>query len=765
MHSRRIEQLLESMSLDEKLGQLNMPLSIEVGAEPGAPLPPADADEIEAFARGEFHPDLGPGGGFFQLSNLAGATAETQARFFNELQAVAARTRLGVPVLQIAEGTHGFSAPGATIFPEGPALGSSWNPALVREVYAAVAREARSVGVHVLCTLVIEPTRDPRLGRSCEGYTEDPYLASVYAAAIVAGAQGDDLSDPESAGVVLCHFPGQSQPESGLERGAMHISERQLRSVFLPPWERGLREGKALSVMATYAAIDGMPTHGSTALLTDLLREELAFEGIVLSEGYGFKTLVYEGVAADQKEAGRLAITAGVDVNITYEEAYLSPLKRLVLEGAIDETLIDRAVSRVLSVKERLGLFENATVDPERARAVLGCEAHADLALRAARESIVLLRNRDGVLPLDRDGLRIAVIGPNADNALNQLGDYTMAWQGLPIDRQLVSVLEGIRSQAAPGAEVVYARGCAITGDDRSGFAEAVAAAREADVAVVVVGEQIGGPFPDDPAMWPTVGEGADVADLDLSGVQEELVLAVHETGTPVVVVLVNGRPLSIPRIDETAAAIVEAWLPGEAGGRAVADILFGSHEPMGRMSLSVPRHAGQLPVHYNHDAAKTFQSELAQRYVDMPYTPLYVFGEGLAYTEFSLEGLTLAAVGDDAFLAVSFTVTNTGSRAGHAVPQIYVRDLVSSSVPLSRELAGFASVLLAPGESRLLTVGLDERAFATLQPDGSWVVEPGEFIVMACWSSAETVVSLRVSAELSGEIVTFSTSECGSVS
>ncbi len=733
--SRDLDQLVAEMTLDEKLGQLNVPIPrLNLPAVPGADLreaAPATLEEMSSYAAGSFADGIGPGGGFYLLP-LAGADARAQAEIVNTLQATAAATGHGIPMLMIAEGCHGVIGAGHTIFPEGLALGSSWNPALIEDVYASVAREARAVGVHMLSTLVVEPNRDPRLGRNCEGYSEDPYLLSRITEAIVKGAQGPDVSAPDRAVAILTCFPGQSEPVSGLERGAMELSERTLREVFLPSWQAGISGQGALGVMATYPAIDGIPCHASAWLLTTVLRDELGFDGIVVSEGSGIETLVYESVASDQSEAGVMALEAGVDVGISWEPAFARLLRRNVEDGRAPMELIDRAVRRVLEVKQRLGLFENAQVDVDRAVATVHSRQHVELARQAAREGIVLLKNDGDLLPLSPRLGTIAVIGPNADAANNQLGDYTMAM--IETDRpvpDVVTVLDGIRA-AAPGSEVRYAKGCDVIGDDTTGFADAVRAATGADVAIVVVGEQQGSWI--DAEHPTTVGELCDVASLDLTGVQDELVKAVVATGTPTVVVLVNGRPLSTCWIAEHVPAVVEAWLPGEQGGHAVADVVFGAVNPSGRLPISVPRHSGQLPIYYNQRWARWHIRNggmgFVRGYVDMPATPLYPFGFGLSYTRWEYANVTVSPTvgGEDATFSVAVDVTNVGTRAGAETVQLYVRDVKASVAPRVKELRGFTRVELQPGETTTVTFELDRRHLSMLDADMRWVVEPGVF-------------------------------------
>ncbi len=720
---KRVEDLLARMTLEEKVGQMNMPCVYrpELGKDIAS-----KTEACRRFAAGNWIAGLGPGGGFFTLANnILPRGSRQQAEFFNELQRIALeKTRLKIPLLQTEEGTHGLMCSGGTIFPEGLAIGSAWNMDLVREIYAATASEARAVGIHQLFTLVVEPNRDPRLGRNEEGYGEDPYLCSRIAESIVQGAQGSDVSAADKVVAGLCHYPGQSQPVSGFERGAMEISERTLRSVFLPPWVAGIKKSGALGVMATYPAIDGVPTHASEKTLGRILREELGFRGLVLGEGSGLSTLIYENVAADQKEAGVQALAAGVDVGISHEEAYMLALIEAVKEGRVPMSLIDRAVRRILTQKFRLSLFEKPYVDIERAAAGLPRDRHRELALRAAREGIVLLKNEKNLLPLAKDLRTIAVIGPDADDGRNQLGDYTSK----TILQEIVTVLKGVRKKVSPQTEVLYVKGCNVTGAGLNEIQKAQEAARKAQVAVVVVGEA-----------QDTNGEGRDVASLDLSGLQEELIEAVHATGTPTVVVLINGRPLSVRWVAENIPAIVEAWSPGEQGGHAVADVLFGDYNPSGRLSVTIPRHVGQLPAYYNYMPSKAYW--IARRgYVDMKAAPLWEFGFGLSYTRFAYSDLRIepAGIRPDGEVRVSFRVKNAGARAGEEVAQLYLHDPVASVSRPVKELRGFRKLALAPGEEKTVEVRLGPDDLSLLDRNMKRVVEPGAFEVMVGASSED---------------------------
>ena len=733
----RVEDLLSRMTLKEKIGQMNMPCVYQskigygthtkVHALFGKLSVKQRAKQMEGcrkLAEGTHDVGIGPGGGFFTLCDRAiYEGSRKQAEFLNELQKIATeKTRLKIPVLQIEEGTHGLMCAGGTVFPEGLAIGSSWNMDLVQQIYAVAAKEARAIGVHELCTIVIEPNRDPRMGRNEEGYSECPYLCSRIAESIVAGCQGKDISANDKVITVFCHYPGQSEPTSGMERGTMHISERALRQFFLPPWVAGIKKAGALGVMATYPAIDSVPVHSSEKILTEILRQELGFEGLVLGEGGGIGTIVYERVAATQKEAGQMAIKAGVDVGISFEDGYMQAMIESVEEGKVPIELIDRAVGRILEIKFRLGLFENPYVDPDRAEKTVNSSQHQELALQAAREGIVLLKNKNNILPLSKSIKSIAVIGPGADAGTDQLGDY------IPhnIPQEIVTVLDGIKRKV-PAAEVRYVKGCEVLGNKLNEISKAQAAAKRADVAVVVVGENI-----------QTNGEGKDVASLDLTGLQEDLVKAIYQTGTPTIVVLINGRPLSIRWIAENVPAIVEAWMCGEKGGDAVADVLFGDYNPSGRLPITVPRHVGQLPVYYNYGPSK--ESRMETGYVDMSAKPLFEFGYGLSYTKFEYHNLQIRPLqaGPAATRYISADVKNIGNREGQEVVQLYINDCISSVTTPIKELKGFKKITLEPGQIKTVEFEVTPFQLSLLDRNMQRVVEPGKFEVMVAASSED---------------------------
>jgi beta-glucosidase len=735
----RIDDLMSRMTLKEKVGQLNLPCVYvrELGTDIAS-----KTEACKKFTAGTYTQEIGPACGFFTLANeILHEGARQQAEYFNELQKIAlTQTRLKIPVMEDEEGTHGAMFPGGTVFPEGLAVGSSFDMDLVKAIYAAAAAEARAVGIHMLSTLVMEVDRDPRLGRNEEAYTEDPYLYMRIGESIVRATQGSDISAPDKVIAVLTDFPTQSEPSSGLERGAIEVSDRSLRENFMPPWIGAITKAGGLGVMAGYPEVEDVPAHASVKWMNDVLRQEIGFKGVVESEGGGFSTLIYEHIVPTQKEAGLLALRAGVDLDITYEPAYMGLLVESVEEGRVPMALVDRALRRVLELKFRLGLFENPYVNVDRAVRVVHSQANQDLALRAGREGIVVLKNDKNLLPLKKDLKSLAVLGPNADDVMNQLGDYSPQ----NILQHVTTVLEGIKAVVSPQTKVTQVRGCEITGADKSGFAEAVRAAKGADVAIVVVGERQHMTNGADLQGSPTDGEGHDVASLDLSGVQEDLIQAVFATGTPTVVVLINGRPLSTRWTSEHVPALLEAWEPGERGGEAVADVLFGNYNPSGRLAISVPRHSGQLPVYYNYKPSKAYWIEHSwtrpRGYVDMPATPLYPFGYGLSYTTFEYSNLHVEPTeihpGGEA--RVTLDVKNIGDRAGVETVQLYVHEEYAPVSTPVKQLRGFERVALEPGETKTVTLKLTPEDLQLLDIDMHWRVVPGDFDIMVGKSSAD---------------------------
>jgi beta-glucosidase len=729
----RIDDLMRRMTLKEKVGQLNLPCVYvrELGTDI-----PAKTEACKKFAAGTYTQEIGPACGFFTLANeILREGARQQAEYFNELQKIAlTQTRLKIPVMEDEEGTHGAMFPGGTVFPEGLAVGSSFDMDLVKAIYAAAAVEARAVGIHMLSTLVMEVDRDPRMGRNEEAYTEDPYLYMRIGETMVRATQGSDISAPDKVIAVLTDFPTQSEPASGLERGAIEVSDRSLRENFMAPWIGAITKAGGLGVMAGYPEVEDVPAHASVKWMNDVLRQEIGFKGVVESEGGGFSTLIYEHIVPTQKEAALPALRAGVDLDINYEPAYMGPLVESVQQGRVPIALVDRALRRVLELKFRLGLFENPYVDVDHAVQMVHSQANQDLALRAGREGIVLLKNDKNLLPLKKDLKSVAVIGPNADDVSNQLGDYSPK----KILQHVTTVIEGIKAVVSPQTKVTQVRGCEVTGTDKSGIAAAVRAAKGAEVAIVVVGERQYMENATDTHASPTDGEGHDVASLDLSGAQEDLIQAVFETGTPTVVVLINGRPLSTRWTSEHVPALVEAWEPGERGGEAVADVLFGNYNPTGRLAISVPRHSGQLPVYYNYKPSKAVMMQ--RGYVDMPATPLYPFGYGLSYTDFEYSNLHVepAEIHPGGEARVTLDVKNIGARAGVETVQLYIHEEYAPVSTPVKQLRGFERVALEPGETKTVTLKLTPEDLQLLDVDMHWRVVPGDFEIMAGKSSAD---------------------------
>ena len=665
-------------------------------------------------------------------------------RFFVE------ESRLGIPVLFHEECLHGHAAVGATSFPQPIGLAGTFNPALVESLYAMTAEEARVRGTHQALTPVVDVARDARWGRVEETFGEDPYLVSRMGVAAVRGFQGDrSFADKTRVIATLKHFVAHGQPEAGQNCAPANVSMRELREVFLRPFHAAIRDAGAISVMPSYNEVDGVPSHANRWLLRDVLRNEWRFDGFTISDYYAIRELGYRPethghfVAADAPESCALAVRAGVNVEAPEPNCYRH-LVDLVRSGGLEERELDDLVGPMLLWKLRLGLFDDPYVDPDRAASVVGSAANGELALQAARETITLLKNDDNVLPLDATRIEtIAVIGPNADRVL--LGGYS----GVPPHH--VTVLQGIRDRVGDDIEVLYAEGCRITiggswtedrvipsdaADDRRQIAEAIEVARRADVIVLA----IGGNEQTSREAWSLQHMG-DTTDLDLVGRQNELVMAMVETGKPVVALLFNGRPLAATTVTDYVPAILECWYLGQESGRAVADVLFGDFNPGGKLPISVPRSAGHVPAFYNH------KPSARRGYLFADVSPLYAFGFGLSYTTFELSGVRLerSVIGRTESTRVQVTVRNTGTRSGSEVVQMYVRDCVSSVTRPVKELKGFTKVFLEPGASTTVSLEITPESLAFYDIDMQYVVEPGEFEIMVGTSSRredlETVV------------------------
>lgn len=784
----RVAHLLSLMAVEEKIGQLVQPFGWQAYSkvEGGIAIQESFKQAIAGGGVGALY-------GALRADPWTGVTLETGlgakegAEATNALQRYAIeQSRLGIPLLFGEETSHGHMSIGATVFPVPLVVGSSWNPRLYQAMCEAIARETRARGGAVGYSPVLDVVRDPRWGRTEECYAEDPYLIGVLGEAAVLGMQGapgnGQLADPDRIIATLKHFVAYGSSEGGRNAGPAHIGTRELHEVDLAPFKRAVQAG-AYSLMTAYNEIDGVPCTINDELTNGLLREQWGFEGFIITD-CGAIEMLADGhdVAADGAEAAIMSLGAGIDMEMS-GVMFSRYLRAAYDEGRISGEQLDVAAGRVLEAKFRLGLFERPYVDADAAAEVIGSAAHIELARQMAREGIVLLKNEGGILPLaavespgevngglqgnlygDQHGNlhgdqlgdsqadpqgnvlsdpqgnlhgkglgKIAVIGPNADHPYNQLGDYTS-----PQPRSKVAtVLDGIRAKA--GAErVLYAPGCRIKGDDRSGFELALQCAAQAEVVVVAIGGSSARDFGEGTIdlrtgasvvtgdSWNDMecGEGIDRTDLVLSGVQLELVQQIHQLGKPIVVVYINGRPIAEPWIDEHAHAILEAWYPGEQGGHAIADLLFGDYNPSGRLPVSIPKHVGQLPVYYNGKRSR------GKRYLEMDLEPGYPFGFGLSYTTFRHSNLRVEPaeipVGGEARVYVE--VTNTGTVAGTDVVQLYITDVASSVARPGLELKDFCKIELQPGETQTVSFTITSEQLQFMGRDMIPVVEPGQF-------------------------------------
>jgi beta-glucosidase len=749
----RIKDLLSKMTLDEKLAQLGSVWIYEL-------------IEDSSFSLKKAKQLIKNGIG--QITRLAGASGlkpKEAAKVANDIQDfLVNHTRLGIPAIIHEECLSGYMAREATIFPQIIGLASSWNPKLVEEVASEIKKQMRAVGVHQGLAPVLDVAWDPRWGRVEETFGEDPYLVACMGTHYIKGLQGKDIRNGIIATVK--HFVAHGFSEGGHNTAPVHISQRELREVFMLPFEVAVKEGKVLSIMNAYHEIDGIPCAASKELLTNILRKEWGFNGFVVSDYFAINMLnEHHKVASDKKEAARLALEAGIDIELPRVDCYGNILKELVEQGVVSEKVIDKVVSRILRIKFLLGLFDNPYVDIKGVPEVLDAPKARELALRAARESIILLKN-DGILPLDKDIESLAVIGPSADSWRNLLGDYSypvhiealieMAKRrafkiSLPKGIEvsivpIVTILQGIKEKVSSTTKVYYAKGCGISDCSKEGFKEAIQIAKKAKVAIVVVGERSGLTLAD------TSGESRDRAELGLPGVQEDLVKAIYETGTPIIVILINGRPLSIQWIAEKISAIIEAWFPGEEGGRAIADVLFGDYNPSGKLPITVPRAVGQVPIHYNHKPSGG-KSHWWGDYVFTSSKPLFPFGHGMSYTKFEYSNLKIepkeVSIKDE--VKISVDVKNIGSMKGEEVVQLYINDVIASTTRPVKELKGFKKVTLEPGEKKTITFILSTNLLAFYNKDMNLVVEPGVFKVFIGSSSED--IRLEGEFTVTGEI------------
>jgi len=730
---RRVADLLGRMTTDEKVAQL-VTLWIKK---------PQQLKPHGSFGdRGDFSPEEAA----VVMKNGIGEIARQRERtdprrgaaYANALQAwLKEHTRLGIPAMFHDEILHGHMALGSTNFPTPISMASSWDTEMISRVFTAAALETRVRGSHHVLGPNLDLARDPRWGRTEETYGEDPYLASRLGVACIKAIQGPGPNvDGDHVIATAKHFAAHGQPEGGTNTAPVNVSERLLREVFLPTFEAAVKEAGVLSVMPSYNEIDGLPSHSNRWLLEKLLRQEWGFRGLIASDYNGISELISRHkVAANRADAARQSLEAGVDMELPDPNCY-ALLPQLVAEGKVSMAAIDQAVARVLRAKFQLGLFENPLVDVERAVSITNSQPHQVIALEAARRSIVLLKNDNQLLPLNKDSIKsIAVIGPNAADV--HLGGYS------DDPGRGISVLQGVRNKAGSSLTVNYAEGCKITKeggkwwDDKSELsdpavdakliAEAVEVANTSDVALLVVG----GNEDTNKEAWADNHPG-DRDSLDLVGRQNDLVKAIVETGKPVVVMLINSGPLSINYIAEKVPAILEGFYLGQETGTAVADVIFGDYTPGGKLAVSFPRSVGQLPIYYNH-------KPMARRgYLYTSKEPLFPFGFGLSYTTFEYTNLKVSPgeIGNNGRADVSVTVRNTGKRWGDEIVQLYIRDVVSTVTRPVMELKDFRRISLAPNESRTIMFTITPDKLSFLDINMNRVVEPGTFEIMVGTSS-----------------------------
>ena len=751
----RVEDLLDRMTPGEKAAQLGSAWVFQL----------ADGQGLhEDRAAGVLADGLG------QVTRVCGASAllpEEAARLNNEIQRfLVERTRLGIPAIVHEEICSGLMARCATVFPQAIGLASTWEPDLAEALADSVRAQMRAIGAHQGLSPVLDVCRDPRWGRTEETFGEDPHLVARMGVSFVRGLQGEDLRD----GVIATakHFVGYGASEGGLNWAPPHIPARELRDVYLHPFEAVVRTAGLRSLMNGYHELDGVPCGADRGLLTGILRDQWGFDGIVVADYFSVRQLAeYHRLADSAEEAAAMALHAGLDMELPNTDCFGPPLLAALESGLLTPAALDTAVRRVLRAKFELGLFERPYVD---AGVVLAdVPRQRELARRIAGRSLVLLRN-DGVLPLAPDSGTIAVIGPNAHQARHLFGDYTypahveslleMQQDGrntfsMPIAAdtevgdaavEAPTVLDAVRERF--GARVTYARGCDVSGTARDGFDAAVALAADADVAVLVMGDKAG--LTDDC----TTGESRDRASFDLPGAQEDLVRAVLDTGTPVVLVLVAGRPAASAELHERCAAVLMAWLPGQEGAAAIADALAGALNPGGKLPITYPRTSGQVPVFYGHKTSGG-RSHWKGDYVDSPSAPLYPFGHGLSYTTFAISDASAgpAEVPWNGTVTAQVVVTNTGGRAGDEVVQLYARRPRASVTRPVLELVGFARVGLEAGQRSTVTFEVPAGQLGFSNRDLAYVVEPGSVELFAGTSSERLVPagSVEVVADPSG--------------
>lgn len=736
---QRVKDLLSRMTLEEKAGQLMCLMGWNYYQIDGRKVTVSNQfrHQVDSMHVGMFWAVF-RADPWTQKTIANGLDPALAAQAANAMQRYAIEhTRLGIPIFLAEEAPHGHMAIGATVFPTGLGMAATWDPELMQQAGSVIGKEIRLQGGHISYGPVLDLARDPRWSRVEETMGEDPYLSSEMGAAMVRGLGGGDLSLPNSTIATLKHFIAYGTTEGGQNGARSIVGPRELLQVFLQPFRRVISAG-ALSVMTSYNSLDGVPCTSNRQLLSDVLRGEWNFKrGMVVSDLFSIDGLKgTHHTAANWQDAAIQALQAGVDVDLGGN--CFTDLVDAVKKGRIKEGILNQAVGRVLRLKFEMGLFENPYVNARTAQREVHATAAVTVARQAALESITLLKN-DGTLPLSKDK-KVAVIGPNADNVYNMLGDYTAPQP----DGKVVTVYQGIRAMLGD-ARCTHVKGCAIRDTTESDIQAAVDAATSADVVIAVVGGSSARDFKTSyedtgaaSAEQATIsdmecGEGFDRATLDLLGRQMELLEALKKTGKPLVVVYIEGRPLNKNWADENANALLTAYYPGEQGGNAIAKVLFGDYNPAGRLPVSVPRHVGQLPVYYNKPAPA------AHDYVEMSAKPLYPFGYGLSYTTFEYSDLTVTG------LDATFKVTNTGNHKGDEVVQLYLHQDLSTVVQPERQLKAFERITLEPGETRTVTLHLDYGDLAIVDADMKWTVEPGTYHVLIGPSSKDIRLMGRI--------------------
>ncbi|MDP4179640.1 MAG: glycoside hydrolase family 3 N-terminal domain-containing protein [Bacillota bacterium] len=701
----RTKDLIERMTLEEKVGQMCQ----------------IDGRENPEFWINERH---------------IGSFLHVRGKEASRLQELAGKTRFGIPIIFGIDAIHGHGFySGATVFPSQLALASSWNPEILRKMAAITAKEVTLTGLHWTFSPVLCLGRDARWGRVDETFGEDPYLTGCLASEMIKGYQGENLSDPYSIIACAKHYAAYGETQGGRDSTEADVSERKLKSIFLPPFKAAAEAGCA-SFMTAYQSIDGVPCSANKMLLKDILKDEWKLKGFIITDwdnvGYMHRL---QKVAPDMKKSAELAILAGNDMFMSTPEFYECAVE-LVKEGSIKEELIDEACGRILETKFRLGLFdEKRNPDFSKAVSIIGCAEHRKVAYESALESIVLLKNDNSVLPVSDKIKKIAVIGPNADDVEAQLGDWSFGPRYYPEKplleyneydtSNIITILDGIKRRAGSKVEIVYEKGCDMFDSSIESISSSVELANNSDMVIAVVGDT-------------TLlnGEVRDRSGLDLTGAQQKLLEALKKTGKPLVVVLINGKPLTVPWIKDNADAIIEAWNPGMEGGNAVAAVLFGDFNPCGKITITFPRNVGQSPVFYNqypgwHGSAK---------YIDVDSEPLFQFGYGLSYTSFKYSNMKLSSkeVKVDDFLTVSVDVTNTGAYKGTEIVQLYINDIFSSVTTPIKELKGFERITLNAGDTSSVQIKLPVSALSLIDRNCMEVVEPGEFEILIGSSSRD---------------------------